>query len=60
MIYTRFDFSNTADFYTNPGYKIVRRDRNKGVVVIYVQEHLSILVRNDLVPNKTRNNLYQN
>ena len=36
-----------------PGYKLVRRDRNRngGGVVIYVQEHLSILVRNDLVPN---------
>ena len=37
-----------------PGYKLVRRDRNRngGGVVIYVQEYLSILVRNDLVPNK--------
>ena len=37
-----------------PGYKVVRRDRNinGGGVVIYVQENLSILVRNDLVPNK--------
>ena len=36
-----------------PGYKLVRRDRNRngGGVVIYAQEHLSILVRNDLVPN---------
>jgi exonuclease III len=36
-----------------PGYKLVRSDRNRngGGVVIYVQQHLSILVRNDLVPN---------
>ena len=36
-----------------PGYRLVRTDKNRngGGVVIYVQEHLSILVRNDLVPN---------
>jgi exonuclease III len=36
-----------------PGYRLVRTDKNRngGGVVIYVQEHLSILVRNDLVQN---------
>ena len=30
-------FTNIADFYTNPGYKVVRRDRNRngGGVIIY-------------------------
>jgi hypothetical protein len=26
-------FTNIADFYTNPGYKVVRRDRNRNVVL---------------------------
>lgn len=50
---THLDSSFSDEFVSIQGYNILRKDRNRhgGGVAIYIQNHIPVKIRNDLMPN---------